>query len=227
MNHLLVHTASLYYWFDDYAATLDDRISAILDAGADGVEISNGATIISWEPSKEILDRLRDKVIALHAEVGAGFGVSPADLIDVIKRLPNVSHVVFHPDELTSDELKTLPYLPFKSTLENMDSRNRDWQQVARLNIPGIGLTFDTSHAMETGAQLGSVVPQEIHLSLSNEGDYYTTWGYTTHQAMTTLDPDKFPYVPSASPIVTIEGLIPPDVQLLKNEIEFVRSKLC
>lgn len=228
MRYLIMHTASLYYWFDNYEATLDERIHAILDAGADGVELSNGTGILSWQPAPETLERLKQVVVAIHAEVGARFGVKPEELKDVATRLPNLSHIVFHPDELTPEEAQQLSDLPFYATLENMGGKVNQWQTADQLNPPvGVGVTFDTAHAQESGVMVDSfkITPYEVHLSLTNQ-DYYNLWGYRTGHAMTQFDPDRFPEVPSASPIVTLEGLVPPDKDLLRDEIKFVRSKL-
>lgn len=230
---LIIHLASLYYWFDDYEAHLDDRIHAALDAGLDGVEISNGPSILAWQPAPETIERLKDKLVTIHAETGPAFGVSLYDLTEAILRLPlEVANVTFHPDELTPNELRQLNKLPFPASIENMDARRTDWRTAGEVRpaiYPGVGFTFDTAHAEENGLALLHYTPMfapvETHLSIPNK-DYYGEWGYNTGHALTQFRPDEFPQVPSACPIVTLEGLVPPDMGVLREEVRFVRGRL-
>lgn len=234
-SKLIIHTASLYYWFDDYSQTLDDRIHAALDAGLDGVEISNGPDILTWQPPPETIKRLQDCLVTVHAEVGQAFGVTVAQLVEKLKTLPfDIKNVVFHPDELTPAEWGQLAMLPFPVSIENMDAQQSDWRTVQELKVSvpeGVGMTFDTAHAEENGLAYSdyqaTFLPVETHLSICNDNDnYYQQWGYQTRHALTQFRPDDFPQVPSACPIVTLEGLVPPDIDILKDEVEFARDKL-
>lgn len=233
MTKVLIHTASLYYWFPDYEKHLDDRIHAALDAGLDGVEISNGPSMINWKPALETVERLKNKTVCIHAEIGESFGVSLNELIESLNKLPfQVSNLVIHPDELTPAELANLHQITFPVSLENMDSHCDNWRLPSELSAVvnvDIGLTFDTAHAEENGlsfADFLSFSPVETHLSIANTEDFYRDWGYSTHHALTVFRPDNFPQVPRACPIITLEGLVPPDKDMLKYEIDFVKSKL-
>lgn len=234
MQALIIHTTSLYYWWPNYESHLDDRIHAALDAGLDGIEISNGPSILTWQPDKETIERLKGKVVTIHAEVGESFGVSLEALVKALTRLPfEIANVVFHPDELGAYELSQLGKLPFPVSLENMDSCNGDYKtvsEVKRVMAPGVGFTYDTAHAEENGLNTThftrALQPIETHLSLFNNEDYYGLWGYSTRHSLTHFAPDRFPEVPRGCPIVTIEGLVPPDMDILKDEVKFVRGQL-
>lgn len=232
MRYLIIHTASLYYWFDDYEASLDERIHAALDAGLDGVEISNGPSILNWQPDKETIKRLQDKVVTIHAELGGDFGYGFDEWAKAVKRLPlKIAWAVFHPDELKPGEFSKLLKLPFPATIENMDAgclKDITIQQLRRTIPRGVGFTFDTAHAEENGLDwqhFNSLTPLETHLSIPND-NYYTDWGYNTRHALTQMRPDDFPAVPSSCPVVTLEGLVPPDMDMLKDEVKFVRGRL-
>lgn len=224
---IIVHTASLYFWQseDEYTKKLDERIHAILDAGADGVEISNGPGIMTWSPAPETIRRLRDKTVTIHAELF--WGITLDKLAEIIRRLPfNIKNVIFHPDELI--DFEKLSDFPFPASIENMDPTRDDWrtvEEVQKVIRPGIGFTLDTAHAEDNDLPISHYkplfIPVETHLSIKNEG-YYPD--YNTPHALTQFRPDDFPQVPSACPIVTIEGVVPPDIDILKDEIEFVRK---
>jgi hypothetical protein len=227
----LIHTASLYYWYEPYETHLhlEERIHAALDAGFDGVEISNGPSIIDFAPSKETISRLRKSILTLHAEFYDSLRLP--ELLKFIQSFPvEIDNIIVHPDELSIAELKMLPELPFHVSLENMDSRHPQWSTESTLKpyISGLDFCYDTAHARENELDYRnfSFSPGETHVSIPNEGNYYNDLGWETYHAMTQFAPDKFPSVPSSCPIITIEGLIPPDQQALKDELDFVKSKL-
>lgn len=226
---LIIHTASLYYWFEPYEAHLDDRIHAALDAGLDGVEISNGPAIATWKPNRDTTRRLKDKTATLHAEFSDHLKLP--ELAKIIKALPfAIQNVVIHPDELPQDELKTLIDFPYPVSIENMDSRNPQWKTDKSLRplTRKLGFCYDTAHAMENGLGLKdfSVTPNETHLSIPNFGNFYDEWGWKTYHALTQFAPDKFPEITSSCPIITLEGLVPPDPDMLQDEIAFVKERL-
>jgi hypothetical protein len=227
---ILIHTASLYYWFTPYEKHLDDRIHTALDAGFDGVEISNGPSILDWTPAAETRTRLKNKTITLHAEIYDTLRLP--ELVRIIESLPfQIHNVVIHPDELTLDELRVLPCLPFQVSLENLDSRSPQWSTNEELekHLGGLGLCYDTAHAIETGISFSdfNIIPSETHLSLPNHPDnHYSKFGWDTRHSMTQFEPDKFPAVPSGCPMIVSEGLAPVDTDLLKSELDFIRSCL-
>lgn len=229
MQSLIIHTASLYYWFSPYESTLDDRIHAALDASLDGVEISNGPALIEWRPCRDTIRRLRGKTVTIHAELSPD--VTLDTLRRAIARLPfAVANVVFHPNELTPTELIELSAMPFWTSLENMDPTKDGWHtadELKRAMWPSVGFTLDTAHAEDHGLPVSHFrplfTPAETHLSISND-NYYD---FDTAHAMTHLRPNDFPHVPSGCPIVTLEGVVPASIDVLDREVEFVRSRLC
>ena len=221
---LLIHTASLYYFFKDYEAHLEDRIRIALDAGLDGVEISNGPSILNWQPSVGIISRLQDKTVTLHAEIGPAFGCDLRTWVDAVSKLPfEISNAVFHPDELQPAEFSELPKLPFPASLENLDSRAPQWGKVNQLNHYGVPITFDTAHAEENKyTPPKDFEPIEVHLSIAND-NYYNS--FATRHALVHFRPDRLPYVPRSS-LITLEGVFPPDVKYLDREISYVKKEL-
>lgn len=230
MPELIIHTASLYYWFEPYEKTLDERIHACLDAGLDGVEISNGPSILTWQPRRDTRRRLRNKTVTIHAELYPHLGITLEEWVKAIQRLPfEISNTVFHPDELSPEQLPELARLPFPTSIENMDPTRSDWrtvQETQKAIYPGVGFTLDTAHAADNNLPISHFeplfVPAETHLSIPND-NYYD---FNTAHAMTHLAPDSFPHVPSACPTVTIEGVVPLSIEALENEVQFVRSRL-
>jgi hypothetical protein len=230
MPKLIIHTASLYYWFSPYEQTLDERIHAALEAGLDGVEISDGPSIVTWRPHPDTVRRLRGKTVTVHAELYPHLGVTLDEWAKAIQRLPfSIANTVFHPDELTPDQFPQLAQLPFPASIENMDRSRDDWRkvkEVERVIYSGVGFTYDTAHAEENKLPAKHFkrlwVPAETHLSIPNQGYF----DFDTAHAMTHLRPNKFPEIPSTCPIVTLEGVVPPTMEALENEVRFVRSKL-
>jgi hypothetical protein len=216
--NLIIHTASLYYWFTPYEQTLDDRIHTALDAGFDGVEISNGPSILTWRPRRDTVRRLRDKTVTVHAEIL--WGITLNEWMKAVQRLPfEIANTVFHPDELRPNQLPELARLPFPASIENMDAGRKDWRtapEVQRSIYPGVGFTFDTAHASENGLTArhfaAQGTPNETHLSALPQGDYFNI--------------QTAPHVPSSCPIVTVEGVIPNSVDLLETEVGFVKERL-
>jgi len=232
MPAVIVSTGSLYYWFDPYEQTLDERIHTALDAGADGVEISNGPSILTWRPRRDTVRRLRDKLVTVHAEIL--WSITLDEWTKAVSRLPwHIANTVFHPDELTPRELPALAGLPFPASIENMDPTRDDWRTVGemqRVIYPGVGFTLDTAHAEDNRLPVEHFsplfVPQETHLSISND-HYYDADGIQASHALSHFRPDDFPHVPSACPIVTLEGVVPAgDVDALEAEIDFVKENL-
>ena len=227
-RYIIVHTASLCYW----QGNLDDRIHAILDAGADGVELSYGPSIIYWKPARETILRLRDKLVTLHAEIYNELGITLDAWTDAMKRLPwQITNATFHPNELYPEDLTRLLNLPFPISIENMDIDKVGWrtpQEIKQIMMPNISLTLDVNHAEENGIQVSDfyTLPiKEVHVSVVNK-DYYINLGYKTKHAMTQLRPDSFPVVPTECSIIVIEGLVPPDMDILRSEIDFVRDRM-
>ncbi len=224
MQSLIIHTASLYHLYPDYEQTLDDRIHACLDFGLDGVEISNGPSILTWQPHPDTVRRLRDKVVTVHAEIL--WGITLDEWVAAILALPfKIANTVFHPEELTPDELLQLGDLPFPVSIENMDKSRNDWrtaQEVQDALGANVGFCFDTAHAESVDLPAEHFaplfVPFETHLSV-------TDYDNDRAHVLTYEQPDNFPHVPSACPIVTIEGVVP-SFDALGAEIEFLRSKL-
>lgn len=230
MRKLLIHTASLYYWFTPYEDHLDDRIHAALDAGFDGVEISNGSSILNWTPRPETIRRLKNKLVTLHAEFSTFLHLP--ELIRLIETFPfNLSNIVIHPDELTPREFERLKFIQAPISLENLDGRATGWNdpQVLNKHLRGLRLCYDTAHAMETGANFSDFAssPIETHLSLPNSPqNHYANFGWETRHAMTQFEPDNWPAVPSACPLIVSEGLAPVDPYLLRGEREFIQWHL-
>lgn len=224
MQSLIIHTASLYYLFEPYKQTLDDRIHACLDAGLDGVEISNGPSILTWDPHPDTIRRLRDKTVTVHAEIL--WGITLDEWVKAILALPfEISNTVFHPEELTPGELTRLGSLPFPASIENMDRTRDDWRTVSEVQDAlgaGVGFCFDTAHAESVNLPAEHFsplfVPIETHLSV-------TDYDHDKAHILTCERPNDFPHVPSACPIVTIEGLVP-SLDALEAEVEFLRSRL-
>lgn len=224
MQSLIIHTASLYYLFEPYEATLDERIHASLDAGLDGVEISNGPNILTWRPHADTVRRLRDKLVTVHAEIL--WGITLDEWVKAVQRLPfPIANTVFHPEELTPDELRGLADLPFPVSIENMDKSRSDWRTVQEVHAatgPGVGFCYDTAHAdsvnLPTEHFSPLFVPIETHLSV-------TDYDHDRAHVLVHEQPGDFPHIPSACPIVTIEGLVP-DLGALDNEVKFLRSRL-
>lgn len=227
---LIIHTASLYYCFDDYENHLDDRIHAALDAGFEGVEISNGPSILYWQPAPETTKRLRKLTVTLHAEFHDNLRLP--ELKNIVDRLPfDIANVVVHPDELNISELKELHSLPFPVSLENLDSRAPRWATEENLNryMRGLGFCFDTAHSIENNISFSDFrfQPTEIHLSLPNSPvNHYESYGWQTRHSMTHFEPSNFPSVPSTCPIITAEGLAPPDLEILQDEFKFIKSMI-
>jgi hypothetical protein len=233
MPKILIHTASLYAWFQPYTDHLDDRIHAALDAGFDGVEISNGVPLLTWVPQPRTVERLRTggHLLTIHAELGEHFsGSSLGGLERLVARLPvPVANVVFHPDELTRRELSELPELPFAVTVENMDRLRNCWRTPAELRpllVGKVGLTYDTAHAEEhclSAADFAGLPIHEVHLSISDRDGLYS--GHAVSHALTLYRPEDFPTLPPA-PIVVVEGVVPPSPRILRQELDFVRHHL-
>lgn len=224
MQSLIIHTASLYYLFEPYEQTLDDRIHACLDAGLDGVEISNGPSILTWSPHPDTVRRLRDKTVTVHAEIL--WGITLDKWVKAIQALPfTIANTVFHPEELTPDELLRLGDLPFPASIENMDKSRNNWRTVKEVHAalgPGVGFTLDTAHAESNNLPIREfercMSPVETHLSV-------TDYDHDKAHVLTCERPNDFPHVPSACPIVTIEGVVP-SLDALETEVEFLRSRL-
>lgn len=236
---LIIHTCSFYQLYNgdaDYERHdhLEERIHLALDCGLDGVELSNGPSLLTWQPTKETLKRLEGKVVTIHAEVYHRLGIGLKEWLEGILRLPlTIANVVFHPDELDPHELAQLSTLPFPVSIENMDKRRpADLCYpigVKRLTSKGVGLTYDTAHSEEWGMNWDDyrpvfAAPVETHLSIPNFG-YYDEQGWQTGHALTVFRPNRFPVVPSSSPIVTLEGVVP-SPEMLKEEVRFVRGQL-
>jgi sugar phosphate isomerase/epimerase len=232
MTDILVQTMSLFLVFEPYEATLDDRIHAALDAGADGVELSNGPAITVWRPSRATARRLRGKTVTVHAELYPRRGVTLDEWADAVAAWPfDVANAVFHADELTPKQLRELAGLPFPVSLENMDPSRDDWRTVGEMRRalpPGAGFTLDVCHAEECGLPVSHFKPlfppAETHLSVFNDADYYGGEIITSH-ALTHLRPGDFPHIPHGCPIVVLEGVMP-TLSAMEEEIEFVKSKL-
>ena len=209
---------------------MEEQIRACLQAGADGVEISNGPEILNWLPSPEIVSLLKDKTLTIHAELVGG--VTLDTLAYFIRGLPfTVENVTFHPDELSETDLKLLSSLPFKASIENMDVARSNWRTVEEVKAviePGVGFTLDTAHVQSNDLSISQFaplfVPVETHLSNDNSF-MYDTYGYKVHHVPTHFTPDDFPDVPRACLIVTLEGVMP-NFNALKNEIDFVKGRL-
>ena len=233
MPKVLIHTASLYDWFQPYTEHLDDRIHAVLDAGFDGVEVSNGVPLLTWTPEARTVERMRagGHILTIHAELGEHFsGSSLTSLERLVARLPlPVANVVFHPDELTVKEISGLPKLPFTVSIENMDATRMYWKyphELRSLLTGKVGLTYDTAHAEEnqlTPQAFSGFPVYEIHLSISDRHGLYS--GQATGHALTLHRPEDFPALPPA-PLVTVEGVVPHSPRILRRELEFVRSHL-
>lgn len=233
MQKLIMHVASLYFWHpDDYEERLDDRIHAALDAGLDGVEISNGVEgILTWRPHPDTLQRLRNCTVTLHAELNPAIGFTLSRWLKAVSSLPfDISNATFHPDELEPEDFVNLASLPFPASIENMDDTRPDWRtvdEVRKVMVPGVNFTLDTAHAESNDLLITHFtplfVPLETHLSIPND-NFYDVW--QTPHALTQYRPDDFPDVPSACPIVTLEGVVPSDMDVLKDEVQFVRGKL-
>jgi len=223
MPALIIHTASLYYLFEPYEQTLDDRIHVCLDAGLDGVEISNGPSILTWQPRADTVRRLRNKTVTVHAEIL--WGITLAEWTKAIERLPfEIANTVFHPDELTSTELMQLGDLPFPTSIENMDRSRNDWctvQEVQNALGANVGFCFDTAHAESNNLPVEHFAPlfppSEVHLSIT---DYHLERAHVLAYER----PEDFPSIP-ACPIITIEGLVS-NLDALNAEVKFLRSQL-
>jgi len=227
---LACHTASLYFWYSDqeYVSHLDDRIHACLDAGCDGVEISNGVFgILDWQPAKETLSRLRrpEVVLTIHAELAAGVTVMDLTRKLAALALP-VCNIVFHPTELLL--LCDLSQLSWPVSIENMDSMASAWQtcwEVSQMmtSSHSTGFTYDTAHIMENRINPMSFAslfpPTEVHLSISKwDGSSGTKYVMTNNQSW-------FPYIPSGTSLIVLEGVMP-DREALEQEVEYVREML-
>lgn len=233
MPKVLIHTASLFDWFQPYTDHLDDRIHAALDAGFDGVEVSNGVPLLDWQPQARTVERMRDggHTLTIHAELGEHFpGANLPRLERLVARLPlPVANVVFHPDELTAREMDELQTLPFPVTIENMDQTRACWRTADELRplLRGpVGLTFDTAHAEEHGlsaADFDGLPIHTVHLSISDRQGLYS--GRATGHALTYHRPERFPAVPSA-PLVVVEGVVPASAHILRRELDYVRQHL-
>lgn len=223
MSKLIIHTASLYSLYPNYEATLDHRIHTCLDAGLDGVEISNGPSILAWRPRQDTVEHLQDKTITVHAEIL--WGIKLADWVKAVMSWPfKVANAVFHPEELTPHELTRLGDLPFPISLENMDKTRSGWRTVQEMQAvidPDVGFCLDTAHAESNGLTVDHFaplfMPVEIHLSITERNRAHVL----THER-----PDDFPHVPPTCPIVCIEGVVP-SLDALDREVKFLRSKLC
>jgi len=226
---LSCHVASLYFWYPSqkYESRLDDRIHACLDAGCDGVEISNGPLgVLDWQPAKETLSRLRrdDVVLTFHAELDDSIGASIAEMEKKLTSLAlPIYNIVFHPVELLSYNLSQLPW---PTSIENMDSK-ASWGQtyrdvsLAMTNSGSVGFTYDTAHAMECNPVDFSLLfpPMEVHLSVS-------LWnGVSGANHVVTNGQSSFPYIPTGSSLVVLEGIMS-DKEALVREIEYVREML-
>lgn len=219
------HTASLYHMYkEDYESTLDDRIHVCLDAGCDGVEISNGPRgILLWTPARDTVQRLADKTVTVHAELNNPTGYTLEKLMEKLYSLPfNIINVTFHPDELTANDVVALGNAALPVSIENMDRTRNNWRTIDEVKsvMPrGSGFTFDTAHSMEHG--LGNdhftelFVPRETHLSVStSDFGHHATHKFT-----------DFPYVPSGCPIVVIEGVVL-SASELKDEVTYIKENL-
>lgn len=222
---LLYHTASLYQLYPaaDYEATLDERISVILTAGADGVELSNGPRgILDWQPTPAIIKLLQKVVVTIHAELDQNYRI--AQLVAKLKLLPfRIANITFHPDELLAEDWFTLRQLPWPVSVENMDANRSNWCTPAELlnTIPqGVGLTLDTAHVAEHNLTVKDFrplfTPQEMHLSTPTPESHHTPYCLAPKQAI---------HVPSGCPISVLEGSVP-DLQTIADEVNYVRNNL-
>lgn len=226
MTKLLIHTASLF----QFGGTLDDKIHLALDAGLDGVELSDGPDIIDWKPLKETVHRLHDFAVTVHAELYPNLGVTLVKWTKAISQLPwRILNATFHPDELYSDEFALLPQLPFPCSIENMDATRYDWrtcEEVSRVMYRGVGLTLDTAHAEENGLTIYAFeplfLPHEMHLSASSSN----VAGYDYSHSLVHLRPDDVPRIVSGCPLTVLEGVVPLGGTFLEDEVKFVRRKL-
>lgn len=224
MTKLLIHTASLF----QFGGTLDDKIHLALDAGLDGVEISDGPNITNWKPEKETINRLHGSAVTFHAELYPHLGITLSKWVETILKLPwEILNVTFHPNELQPDEFAMLPYLPFPCSIENMDATHMDWRtfyEVQKVIRPGVGLTFDTAHAEENRVAPDTFkslfAPREMHLSASGSDVPDYDYGH----ALVHLRPDNPPQIISGCPLITLEGVVPPDGAFLEDEVRFVKE---
>jgi hypothetical protein len=235
---LILHTCSLYPMYSSNEAyethdALEERIHLALDAGLDGVELSNGPSLLTWQPTKETLKRLEGKVVTIHAEIYHRLGIGLKEWLEGILALPlQIANATFHPDELDPHELTQLSAIPLPVAIENMDKRRPTDLcfpiGVKRLVGKGVGLTYDTAHSEEHGLNWQNYEPlfapiiSETHLSIPNDGYYGEV---QTGHALTMFRPGAFPVVPSSSPIVCLEGLVT-GVDMLKEEVDFARKML-
>ena len=222
---ILVSTGSLFQWPD----TFDAKIHAILDAGADGVELI--PDLRTWQPAPETVARLRNRPVTIHGELYPDRGITLAVWAALVARLPfRFLNAVFHPDELAPGDLAALARLPFPASIENMDPRRDDWRTVDEVQrflmpAPHVGWTLDTAHVEENGLEVESFrplfAPRETHLSAAH-ASYYDF-----NHALVHLRPaSEFPYVPSGCPLVTLEGVVPVGGTWLEDEVEYVRGRV-
>ena len=226
MTKLLIHTASLF----QFDGTLDDKIHLALDAGLDGIEISDGPNIIDWQPTQDTVSRLHSSVVTVHAELYPHLGITLMVWVKAIVKLPwRILNATFHPDELQPHEFAILPRLPFPCSIENMDKARDDWRtcdEVRQAIYPGVGLTLDTAHTEENGLTIYAFeplfLPREMHLSASSS----SVPDYDYNHALVHLRPDDVPQIVSGCPLVTLEGVVPLGGTFLEDEVKFVRRMI-
>ena len=149
-----LHLASLYYLYDNYEEHLDERIAAGLAYGCEHLELSNGPSIMHWRPAVHI-----PVTFSVHAEVYRTLDITPAAIIAHIaswSQLPE--YIVFHPNELLTDDYAILAASPIPCLLENMDSKKPVGKTVQELlawyTQYGLRTCLDIAHIESNGLQL-------------------------------------------------------------------------
>jgi len=165
-----LHLASLYYMHDNYETTLRERVNDALNYGCEHIEISNGPSLMKWRPTFDI-----PVSISVHAEVYRDFDITPASIIEhVVSWNIPVEYIVWHPNELETEDWSMLQASPIPCLIENMDSKKLAWQSVAEMQDIvtryGLGICLDIAHIESNGMNLFDFTElpiQSVHASRS------------------------------------------------------------
>lgn len=164
-----MHLASLYFMFDNYESTLDDRIAKALELGCEHLEISNGPSIMKWQPDSIPV------TFSVHAEVYRDFGVTPIAIINHIKGWHQApEYIVWHPNELDDSDFDILTDCSIPCLIENMDSKKEIGRTSDELNEwygkYGLKICLDIAHIESNGYNLYGFIDlpiSAVHVSRS------------------------------------------------------------
>lgn len=220
----------------------EERIDFVLQYNPEGIEIgfSGIQDLLDYEPSEEIIKKLENKYVSLHAP-SLDFEYDNNEktqksiekynyLIEKLK----IQHIVFHPSEIKNFEV--LQKINTKIAIENLHREDKQYSSFEKIKetlqkYPWLYLVVDTNHIYLTDKKFNEYLTLKdkiiaIHLAsqwIRKKDNKSKSHGFLIEADKEQLEMIK-PLIKIDKNIILESDFYPEKIKLIKEEIEFVKE---